>query len=594
VDFQQSKLVSPVEADYVRRVLRRMQRPDSVPVDLAVAREIAQREGFKAVIAGELQQVGPSVLISAELVNAQTGEVLATARQTAKDSTGILDAVDRVSKQLREKIGESLRSIRADAPLAEVTTSSLEALRKYSQALKAQSQSGSGDAIALLEEAVAADSTFAMAWRRLGTILTNAGIRPARAAEALQRAYDLREHLTFRERKLTETSYYSDARGQLDSAIAAVQSLLTEYPNDSWAHNNLGVMYETTGHTAEAERSYSRAAALEPENILPWGNIYTLRIGAGRFDSAAATLRELQTRFPAGPSMDMRKTLLPLGRREYAAAEDSLRAMTVRYQTNAVWHDQFLNNLAGVLALEGKLDEANRTLATLAELRYKRGEVGSGMEAELARVIPIALYREDQPAAKAALDGILKARPMERMAENDRPLVRLIGAAVSAGDRETATRLLEEFERNRGNIPGRAWTFLKDIARGQVLAMRKETIPEAVAELRKSRETCKTCVEAHMGMAFDRAGMTDSALAHFQSWADVGENLWEAGVYWHTAPIAYIRLGELYEAKGDKTRALDFYGRFTELWREADPEFQPKVKEVRRRIAELRAEPRGP
>ena len=63
VDFAQSKLVSPVEADYVHRVLRRMQRPDSIPVDLATAREIAQREGWKAVVAGELQQVGASVLV---------------------------------------------------------------------------------------------------------------------------------------------------------------------------------------------------------------------------------------------------------------------------------------------------------------------------------------------------------------------------------------------------------------------------------------------------------------------------------------------------------------------------------------------------
>ena len=82
VDFSQSKLVSPVEADYVRRVLRRMQRPDSVPVGLAVAREIAQREGFKAVVAGDLQQVGPSLLVSAQLVNAAVGR---GARDRARD-----------------------------------------------------------------------------------------------------------------------------------------------------------------------------------------------------------------------------------------------------------------------------------------------------------------------------------------------------------------------------------------------------------------------------------------------------------------------------------------------------------------------------
>jgi len=587
VDFQQSKLVSPVEADYVRRVLRRMQRPDSVPVGLEVAREIAQREGFKAVVAGELQQVGPSLLVSAQLVNAQTGEVLATARETARDSTAILDAVDRVSKQLRARIGESLRSIRADAPLAEVTTGSLEALRKYSQALRVQSAGDNPAAIALLEDAVAEDSSFAMAWRKLGTMLVNQGERPARADEALTKAYALRERLTFRERKLTETSYYSDARGIGDSAVAALQSLLAEYPNDSWAWNNLGVMQEVGGNDTEAEQSYVKAATLEPENILAWGNMFTLRIGAGRFDSAAATLRLMKARFPAGPSMDMRGALLDLGRREFAVAEDSLRVMTARYQANAAWHDAFLNNLTGALAIQGKLAEADRLQRTLSEERSRRGDVTNALEVDLLRVIPVALYREDPRAAKLVLDAVLRSHPLERMQPQDRPLLTGIYAATSAGDRDLANRLLEEFTRNRGNIPGRAWGFLLQLARGEVLSMRKESLPEALTAFRKAAETCAYCAEAAMGLAFERAGMADSALARYQHWADVGENIWEAGVYNHWPPIVYLRLGELYEAKGEKVKAVDFYGRFTNLWREADPELQPRVKEARRRIAAL-------
>ena len=96
-----------------------------------------------------------------------------------------------------------------------------------------------------------------------------------------------------------------------------------------------------------------------------------------------------------------------------------------------------------------------------------------------------------------------------------------------------------------------------------------------------------------MAFGFDRAGQPDSALVHFERWAEAGEEIWEVGVYFLDGPLAYIRMGELYEAKGDRTKAVDFYGRFTELWREADPELQPKVKEVKRRIAELSAEPRG-
>jgi tetratricopeptide (TPR) repeat protein len=587
VDFSQSKLVSPVEGEYVRRVLRRMQRPDSVPVSLEVAREIAQREGFKAVVAGELQQVGPSLLVSAQLVNAQSGEVLATARETARDSTRILDAVDRVSKQLRERIGESLRSIRGNAGLADVTTGSLEALRKYSQAIQVQSAGDGPGAIALLEETVALDSNFAMAWRKLGTMLTNAGQRPARASEALIRAFDLREHLTVRERRLTENSYYSDARGMPDSAMAALQSLLADYPDDSWAHNNLGVAHEIAGNTADAERSYTRAAQLEPENILAWGNIFTLRISAARYDSAAATLRELHRRFPAGPGMDYRDALLELGRRDFDSAEVRLRTLVLRHRGNAGWHDRFLNQLAGVLAIRGKLTEADRALSTLAGLRAEAGNKSGALEAELLRIIPVGLLRSDQRAAKAALDALLRAHPPEAMLELERPKDMLIRAAVSAGDRETAARLLEDFNRNRGNAPARVWEFLKQTARGEVLSLRKETLPEAITAFRKASVTCSYCVEPQMALAFEQAGMPDSALAHFQHWADLGENVWEVGIYWHWAPVAYFKLGELYEAKGEKTKAVDFYGRFTNLWREADPEFQPRVKEARRRIAAL-------
>jgi eukaryotic-like serine/threonine-protein kinase len=425
-------------------------------------------------------------------------------------------------------------------------------------------------------------------------MLINQGERPARAEQALTRAFALRERLTFRERKLTETSYYSDARGALDSAVTALQSLLAEYPNDSWAWNNLGVLHETTGNEAEAERGYSKAAALEPENILAWGNIFTLRIGAGRFDSAAATLQLMKNRFPAGPGMDFRQSLLLLGRRDFALAEDSLRAMTARYQANAPWHDAFLNNLAGALAIRGKLAEADRMQRTLSEERSGRGDATNALEVELLRVIPIALYREDPRAAKLALDAVLRSHPLERLQPQERPLLAGIYAATSAGDLDLANRLLEEFSRNRGNIPGRAWGFLLQLARGEVLSLKKESLPEGLAAFRKAAAVCAYCAEAPLGLAFERAGMADSALAHYQHWADVGEQIWEAGVYYHWAPLAYVRLGELYQAKGDTARAVDYYGRFTELWREADPEFQPKVKEVRLRIADLKAEPRRP
>ena len=595
VDFSQSKLVSPVEADYVRRVLRRMQRPDSVPIDLAVAREIAQREGFKAVVAGDLQQVGPSTLVSAQLVNAESGEVLATARETARDSTGILDAVDRVSKKLRERIGESLRTLRANPPLEQVTTGSLEALRNYSQAVQAEAVGEDDRGIALLEAAVGHDSSFAMAWRKLGTMLFNNGQGQDRAEQALTRAFTLRDRLTFRERKLTENSYYSDARGMNDSAVAAVQSLLAEYPTDSWAMNNLGVGLEMTGDEPAAEAAFVRAAALEPENLLSWRNAFSSRLILGRFDSAASTLGLMKARFPMNSALEEVDILFDLARHDFATGESRIREQQHRFQADPRAQLQLARLLAGVLTVQGKLAEADRALAASSALFAERGFPGLALLEQVRRAGPVALYRGDERGAAARLDATFRAMPIENVPARARPFPPLIWNAVQVGDRARAEALLQDFERNPGTVPGRAVGFVRAWARGQVLAMRKERIPEALDTLRQAfRGGCPYCIDATMAQVFDRSGMADSALLHYQRWADSGEDFWDRGRYTIWQPVNYFRMGELYQQKGDTAHATEFYGKFAELWKDADPELQPRVREARRRIAELVAEPRRP
>jgi eukaryotic-like serine/threonine-protein kinase len=497
--------------------------------------------------------------------------------------------VDRVSRKLRERIGESLRTIRAGAPLADVTTGSLEALRRYSRALQVQYQGDDERAIALLEETVAQDSNFAMAWRKLGTMLVNAGEHQDRGVEALKHAYRLRDRLTFRERKLTENSYYSDAVGQVDSATAALQSLLAEYPQDSWAHNNLGVMYEVTGDQAAAEQSYVRAATLEPENALALGNVFTVRVGRAEFDSAQATLRLMKQRFPPGPGIDIREVTLLTGRRDFAGAETRLRAFLQQYAADARAQGRALHLLGGVLAVRGKLAEADRTQAATSRLLAGRGLPGPGLSEEAYRALPVGLYRGDRRAAAARLDDALRNSPLEKLGERERPLVDLIHAAIAAGDAPRAKALMAEFERNPGDVPGRVVAEVRNLTRAQVLGMESATLPRALAEVRgrSAPGGCKYCWEAAAADIFDRSNLPDSALAHYERWAGDGEWLWEYGIFEVRQPLAYFRMAELYEAKGDKNRAAEYYNKFAELWKDADAELQPRVKEAKRRIAEL-------
>jgi tetratricopeptide (TPR) repeat protein len=55
----------------------------------------------------------------------------------------------------------------------------------------------------------------------------------------------------------------------------------------------------------------------------------------------------------------------------------------------------------------------------------------------------------------------------------------------------------------------------------------------------------------------------------------------------------YVRAGELYEQRGERERAIDYYQRLVDLWQNADPDLQSRVEEVRKRMARLAGEPRG-
>jgi tetratricopeptide (TPR) repeat protein len=115
---------------------------------------------------------------------------------------------------------------------------------------------------------------------------------------------------------------------------------------------------------------------------------------------------------------------------------------------------------------------------------------------------------------------------------------------------------------------------------------------EAIVSFRAAQvlEGCRTCQLYEIGQAFEAMQRTDSALATYESLATIIE----PGPFGRdfSLPPAYRRLGELYEARGEGKKAVEYYSKFVELWKDADPSLQPRVAEVRKRIAELSAKER--
>ena len=182
-DLAQSTSLKVLTRANVREILGLMQRPAESVVQFELAREIATREGAKAVLDGEVVRLGKGYVVSARLVNALDGNELVTFRETAAGEDQLIEALGKLSRSVRERAGESLRNIRQSSELERVTTPSLAALRKYVEGSQAADEPGDADrGLALLQEAVTIDSGFAMAWRKIAVALNNDAARPSAGA----------------------------------------------------------------------------------------------------------------------------------------------------------------------------------------------------------------------------------------------------------------------------------------------------------------------------------------------------------------------------------------------------------------------------
>jgi len=85
----------------------------------------------------DILRIAGGYIVMIRLVRVDSGVELASFRETGDGPRGLIDAADKVARALRGKAGESLRAVNATPPLAQATTASLDALRKYSEATRA-------------------------------------------------------------------------------------------------------------------------------------------------------------------------------------------------------------------------------------------------------------------------------------------------------------------------------------------------------------------------------------------------------------------------------------------------------------------------
>jgi tetratricopeptide (TPR) repeat protein len=583
VDLAQSPVVELVEPDSIENALARMDLPEDTPLDEETARELALRDGIPALVAGEVAALGAGYVLTARLVAAGDGAVLASARASARDDAGLLDAIDEVSSKLREQVGESYTSLRQTPSLAHVTTASLEALKKYTQAYDARHRQGNPEAaIQLLEEAVAIDSSFALAWRDLGTILGNAGILESRRVDATARAYRHRERLTERERYVVEASYYQEVTEEPQKVIETWEAVLRLDSTDAQALNNIGYTYYQLADWENALRWYERSHEEAPEVPMHLANVATTRANLGEIDAADSLYAELDS-VSDNPDWDLWRAAFLWQKGDEAGAKAAMEGVLREHPNRPGSTARARGSLAALDMVHGRVARASGTMEGLAE-----GALGAGLDGMgLQLLVNSARWRfdvsGDSARAVADVEAMLARVDVEAVPTLDRPWLEIAQILLEAGEIDRGRELLERWWEETPELLKPAYEKYRGEGRG-MLARAEGRPLESLEELRSLPPwPCVPCRLWVEGSLLDEAGRADSAIARYEQYL---VEPWNYRIWFDGAALAptHERLGQLYDELGDPEKAALHYARFVELWEEADPELQPRVRAAQARL----------
>lgn len=578
IDLSQSSALRVVSPAAVQAALRRMQRSPRTRLDASLAREVAVREQVEAVIEGEVRQLGTTYVITASLVAAETGQLIAGWRETARDADEIIRAIDRLSQKIRENAGESLQSIETSKPLWRVSTSSLAALRKFSMGARAHAQGDFDRAGALYEEATRLDTAFASAHLARALSLSNRGIDRAGQIEAITLAYKHREHLTEAERYGVVGTYHAMVRGNADKAIEAFRNQTETNPHEAlWA--SLGHYLVLTGQAEVAEEALRQALTFKGTGN-EYYNLAWAQFAQGKFEAAQATLEELASQYPKSFLPNLLRTQMASASGDYARADSLAKLLP----PNRSLYYQALCD-----AVQGRISEAVRHLQALQAEQANQGLMRNSIETAVAIGRLYLTVRQDTARGVEAVEAALAKHPLDNMKPLNRPYLPLIAFYAKAGRTDQAQALLATYEASipdeyRGEDPGRfPWVQgLIEIARGNEA--------QGLAELRAAHRQSFSPLAAlaDLGRAREQMGQVDAAIDAYEQYLQQRDLYRIRQDAFYRANIFY-RLGRFYEQQGDTLKGAASYRHFVALWEASDSTLQTRVVEAEQRAERLLA-----
>ncbi len=591
ISLRQSPFLNVLSDRQVAEILKLMTRPTDTKLTPEVAGEVCQRAGSKAYLAGSIGTLGREYVLGLQAVNCQSGDTLAEEQVTAASKEKILDALGRAASRLRRELGESLATVQKfDVPLAQATTSSLEALKAHSVGLKTARDKGPVAALTYDQRAIELDPNFAMGNLAVGVDYSDIG-EDGRAREYFTRAFQLKDRASERERLAITAFYYQYVTGELEKAAQTYEEEIASYPRESPAYGNLAFLETDLGQYEKAAESARQGLRLAPEIAIGYANLADDILALQRFDETRQIVQQAQAR-----KLDHYMFHNSLYALAFLGADSAAMTEEQKWFAGRPDYENFGLALASdTEAYGGRLQKARELTrrAVDAAIRGDNKENGAIWQAFAAQ--REAAYGNNAEARQLAIEA-LKLASASHSVESEAAI-----ALSIAGDTRRAEFMAQDLGK-RFPLDTQMQSLWLPAIRAQ-LALDEKNPANAITALQASsaielgnipfvnNTSCLYQIYIR-GEAYLAAGDGNAAATEFQKIID------HSGIVWNCWTGALARLGIARadalqartshgaDADAARARSLAAYNDFLTLWKDADPDI-PIYKQAKTEYAKL-------
>jgi len=585
VELQQSPLLSLISDRQVQKQLALMGQPKEARLTSEVAQQICERTASAAVLEGSIASVGSQYVLGLRAKNCNTGTTLDQEQAVAARREDVLNALSQIARRFRTRTGESLATVEKSTPLAEATTSSLEALKAYSTGMKVVVSSGNAAAIPFYRRAVEIDPKFAMAYANLG-LSSSADGDSVLSADSTRKAWQLRDRVSDREKFFIEFTYDRQVTGNLEKAYKTLELWLQTYPRGQQpsAQGLLGgLATHGTGRFERVIETSQREIAENPDIVFGYANLASANYFLDRFEEAQTVIQRASERKLGEGSLLVilyNIALLKDDREQMDRVVGLARGKPKA--EHAMTHQQAL-----ALARSGRLEAARRSSNRAIDLALQEGDRETAASYQAARAMWEAVCRnaaEGKGNAMAALE-LSKGRDVEYAA----------GLALAlSGDSTRSQPIADDLEKRFPEDTFVKFTYVPVLRALSALERGKPT--DSVEQLQ---------IALPYELAVNGLNFTHFYLGGLHSAYVRGEALLATHRYPEAAAefqkildhrgivgadpigaLAHVQLGRAFVLSGDTIKAKAAYQDFLALWKDADPDV-PILRQARAEYAKL-------